>query len=809
MSDIGMTAKQPDNPRIKVSHVGDFSQVVPDGMLLVESDHGYAKVCQQLIDHADASDGAEVWVRQESHFRWLTSFVDQTGIAASFERQTPRRLLAARWDVSVPAWLEDQAVLAQDLLGMVPPKHKADNFQQALLVTCLGAPVGSKVLNEENLTAVLASLTDANAKQQFTKYPCLRQCLDDVCTGWADSSHDHWGRDVCKGLAGDANNLWRELTLWAILAGYPAKLLEFAVQPEKIAFLQSLPVETLADMQLHAVGTEQAWSQVEIFLKDVKPEIKDDASFLKLGTSASGRLPREFRELSSILRSDQFAPTPECIEIVKRTFRSCPGVSSTALSALDRLVQPTFSSALPDGSFRDAKAWIDWAVNEYFPYRRWQTLNQRYSQELEKDVQWFSDWYTNEYASVHHDGGLSLVHTLTQWRDAVVGDDLSIIIMVDCLPVAFWQILESAFTGVGFHRHSIDYRFAPLPTDTEHCKARVIEGGWEQNAKQYGSLLKGRIAADWPGKTGFYVPDLKSLGELGDLQTDTVILLNLLRSDEILHAEVESSGTTHEEELHRLFVRLADEVSSLTAAWAGQSDKVGIYVLTDHGAAMVLPEEIASLESQTIENLFDDDRYRFATVTASQADEIPENLWQLGYRFQEPFAAKDAVFFIPRGHNTVRSRRSTSSYMHGGASPEEVIVPTAAFRVIARAWPEPLWRFTGLSLSADNAAAFYVCRTVRLNLEIQNQAHEPLNVLTSEVVCPPTDMEGASTPTIPAMGTGTVTYDCYFAKKAQSEDMLLIQLIYEIGGEERTLDIRLPAVFRSAQTGGFSLKDLP
>ena len=290
MSDIGMTAKQPDNPRIKVSHVGDFSQVVPDGMLLVESDHGYAKVCQQLIDHADASDGAEVWVRQESHFRWLTSFVDQTGIAASFERQTPRRLLAARWDVSVPAWLEDQAVLAQDLLGMVPPKHKADNFQQALLVTCLGAPVGSKVLNEENLTAVLASLTDANAKQQFTKYPCLRQCLDDVCTGWADSSHDHWGRDVCKGLAGDANNLWRELTLWAILAGYPAKLLEFAVQPEKIAFLQSLPVETLADMQLHAVGTEQAWSQVEIFLKDVKPEIKDDASFLKLGTSASGRL---------------------------------------------------------------------------------------------------------------------------------------------------------------------------------------------------------------------------------------------------------------------------------------------------------------------------------------------------------------------------------------------------------------------------------------------------------------------------------------------------------------------------------------
>jgi len=346
---------------------------------------------------------------------------------------------------------------------------------------------------------------------------------------------------------------------------------------------------------------------------------------------------------------------------------------------------------LPDGSFRDAKAWIDWAVNEYFPYRRWQTLNQRYSQELEKDVQWFSDWYTNEYASVHHDGGLSLVHTLTQWRDAVVGDDLSIIIMVDCLPVAFWQILESAFTGVGFHRHSIDYRFAPLPTDTEHCKARVIEGGWEQNAKQYGSLLKGRIAADWPGKTGFYVPDLKSLGELGDLQTDTVILLNLLRSDEILHAEVESSGTTHEEELHRLFVRLADEVSSLTAAWAGQ----------------------------------------------------------------------------------------------------------------------PLWRFTGLSLSADNAAAFYVCRTVRLNLEIQNQAHEPLNVLTSEVVCPPTDMEGASTPTIPAMGTGTVTYDCYFAKKAQSEDMLLIQLIYEIGGEERTLDIRLPAVFRSAQTGGFSLKDLP
>ena len=808
MSDIGMTATPPDNPRIKVSHVGDFNQVVPDDMLLVESDYDYAKVCKQLAGLASASGGAEVWVRQESHFRWLKTFVEQTGIAASFEQQTPRRLLATRWEISVPAWLDDQAVLAQKLLEMVPPKHKADTFQEALLMTCLGDSLGSKTLTQKNLATVLASLTEPSAKQQFMKYPCLRQCLADVCRGWVDKSHDHWVNDVCKGLNEDADTLWRELTLWAILAGYLPKLLEFSVPPEKVSFLRSMPVEALADMPLHAVGVERAWSQIEVFLTDVKPEVKNEASFLKLVKCVSGRLPHEFRELLAILSSGQFAPTPECVELIRQTFRSCPGVGSTALSVLDRLVQPPPPTALPDGSFRNAQAWVDWAVDEYFPYRRWQTLNQRYDPELEKDVQWFSDWYTNEYASVHHDGALSLVHTLTQWRDAIVGDDLSIIIMVDCLPVAFWHILESAFAGTGFHRHSIDYRFAPLPTDTEHSKARVIDGGWEQNTKQYGSLLKDRIAAEWVGKTGLYVPDIKSLGELGTLQAGTIILLNLLPSDAILHAEVESSGTTHEEELHRLFVRLADEVSSITAGWSGQADKIGIYVLTDHGATMVLAEEFSTLESKAVDRIFSDERHRFAVVAANQADEIPENLWKLGYRFQEPFAAEDTVFFIPRGHNTVRSRRSASSYMHGGASPEEVIVPTAAFRVIAKAWPEPSWRFTGLSLSDDNTAAFYVCRTVRLHLEIQNHAHEPLRVLASEVVCPPTDVKGVSTSTIPAMGTGTVTYDCYFAKKAQHEDVLLIQLIYEISGEEHTLDIRLPAVFRSAQTGGFSLKDL-
>ena len=49
---------------------------------------------------------------------------------------------------------------------------------------------------------------------------------------------------------------------------------------------------------------------------------------------------------------------------------------------------------------------------------------------------------------------------------------------------------------------------------------------------------------------------------------------------------------------------------------------------------------------------------------------------------------------------------------------------------------------------------------------------------------------------------------CYFDKKASEENELIIQVNYEIAGEEYSVSLGVSTEFKSASTVGFSLKDL-
>lgn len=798
----------PNSPLVQVSHIGDYNQVVPDEMLLVENDADYVVACHRLRDLLGSSESARIWVRHESHFQWLRSFVEQTRIDAAFDRKTPRRILAERWGVSIPDWLDDQTVLSQDLLGMVVSAENTVSFEETMLVTCVGAALASPALSSDNLSGIISAVTQPKACRQIDKYPVLARCLQEKCQAWSKDVRLHWTAGACKAIAGNCDEFWRELTLWALLAGYPTTLLEYVVSPEKVGFLQSIPLEAVQGAPLHPVATEQAWSQIEMFFNDVAPSVADAEAFSKILERVSGRIAREFRRVVALMESGQVRLSDVCVDQVKRVFKACPGVNSAALDSLGRFVRPARPSLLGDGAERGADDWIAWTVNEYIPYRHWQTLNNRYDPEVEEEVQWFSDWYTNEYATVHQDDALSLVHVLTQWQDTIQADALSVILLVDCMPLAHWHLLEKALTRSGFYRHRMDHRFAPLPTDTRHAKPLLISGNWQSQDQTYENLLQHRSEADWPGKQFRYLPNLKAMANMESPHDGTVLLLNLLSADEALHSDVTAAGSTHDEELHRLFSRLADVVKSLMERWGGQPDALGLYVVTDHGAAMILEEERSSLDAKTVDKLFPDSRHRFAYVTASEADSIPENLWNLGYRFRQPFSSQDSVYFIPRGHSTVRTTSSSHTYVHGGASPEEVIVPAAEFRPVATEWKEPAWRFLDLPLGKDNRPEFYVCRVIRLQIEIQNQNSEPLCISNLEILGPVTDLKGCTTPVIEPMSSGMIDCDCYFAKQAVSDDHLAIQLLYEIAGQERVHDIILPATFRSAVTGGFSLKDI-
>jgi hypothetical protein len=147
--------------------------------------------------------------------------------------------------------------------------------------------------------------------------------------------------------------------------------------------------------------------------------------------------------------------------------------------------------------------------------------------------------------------------------------------------------------------------------------------------------------------------------------------------------------------------------------------------------------------------------------------------------------------------------------MHGGVTPEEVIVATTSYKMVKAAWKTLAARFLNLDLTREtDRAKFYVQRIVTLDIELQNPNATDIRILRATVISPEADLKSCETMTIPAGSVKPLRMSCYFRKAALGEKPLEIEIAYEIAGEQHTLPIMLESEFKSAMAGGFSLRDL-
>jgi len=792
-----------------ISYIGNLAHTPPDDVLLVESDEDYVRVCRALSHRLKLDTAAKVWVRSKNHFAWLRDFTEQIGCSSIFEEKTARLVLAEQWNVQVPDWLTDTDVLDHDLLEIYVDSHKQTDFESRLLTHLLGIAFQPDMLGSAHLVDVIKALVSDEAKAAFKKYPVLHHCLETKCEQWAERSSETWLNDICRRLPEYSNEVWQWLSLWAGLHGYPEKMLEYVLAPEQVLLVRKVPPDALHDLPLESTAKEKMLTQVELFFADIGKKVKSSDDFQKVVQATSGRLLKEYHFISSILKSNRFPPTKKDIQEVRTKFRYCPGVSENQLNALRYYIKPDRPTLLgPEEEWSSAR-WIRWTAEEYVPYRMWQVHNDYYDEDLEQTLARFTEWYISEYATIHKDPDLSLTHCLRTLSSNRSGNEFSIVLLVDCLPLAFMDLLDDALRNVGFSRHDLHYRFAALPTITEYNKAALLSGELHENAVNYESILKTRAIKEWGSKQVVYLSNLKSMSEMAAPQEATIAVLNFVDGDELLHSDVESKNTTYEDELHRLFASIAESVSRLSQEWAGPREQLSVYVGTDHGACRILEKEKRSFDSTVVNKLFANEKHRFSAVAEDQIDEIPENLWVLGHRFKRPFVSENTTYFLPKGHNTVRQAGRVKGYMHGGVTPEEVIVPAAQYKLVKAAWKTPAARFLNLDLLKETGRAkFYIQRVVTLEVEIQNQNSSDIRVLRAIVLSPETDLKSCEPVVIPAGSVNTLRMNCYFKKAALGERNLEIEIAYEIAGDQHTLPLTLECEFISAIKSGFSLRDL-
>ncbi len=794
---------------IVVSYVGDLPSSASQGVVVVDNDPEYVAACR-LIDQAIHDHGAiEVWTRSRNHFSWLRSFIGQAGVHADFVEKTARSILSERWNVVVPDWISDADILDQRLLELTVSTGTRQSFETRLLTHFLGPPFAADTLDSQNIADVVMALVEDSREAAFEKYPVLRECLEKKCSQWKEASEQTWVKRICEALPDASITVWQWLSAWSLLRNYPAKLLERILSLDHVSFVRTIPEEAVNDIALEPNTREEALTQIDLLMHDTSSQVSSSGDFRKVVDWLSGRLPEEFRHVSRLLSSGRFEPTHADIELMEERFRTCPGVSRSQLKSLRHSVRPDYPTLIDASETWDADRWVQWTVNEYTPYRDWQVHNSRFNAELEKTVVRFSDWYVQSYVNIQGDMDLGLTHSLSFLATAESRNGLSIVLIVDCLPLNYSSLMDSALRDVGFRRHGLRYKYAALPTITENNKQALVWGTSDVSQNTYESLLKERSAKDWGGTQTHYVASLKALSDLQLTSDPAIVVVNYVDGDDVMHADVESRNRTYEDELSPLYFHLAETVAQFCERWSGRREDITLHLVTDHGACRVLDEETKTFDSSLVNKLFEDEKHRVAHVTSDQAEKIPENLWNIGYRFEPPFASTDKAYFLPKGHNTVRKSRANQGYMHGGVTPEEVIVPMGVYRMVAVSWKKPAIRFVNIDMvKTGDRARFYIQRVVTVEIEVQNPNSSSLRVISLEVTAPEADIKSLKLPTVSSGSVEILRAELYFQKTALEADSLDIKLAYEIGGEEFGLSTSLPTEFKSAISGGFNIKDL-
>jgi len=792
---------------LQVKHIGELPGTPPARTLLVAADQDYCVALAELRrDHAASYDA--VWIRQSHHFAWLQAFVAHVGLAhqrpTEFLQTTARDLLASRWGLAIPDWLTDELILAEGLLERPVPPGPHEHAAAVLL---------SPLLQPANLLS--AAFPSAHAGLLAEKASALsfqsglaagvatRTAWEHLLNSWGTSKTD-WTAEFCKRLGNAPTTLWRDSTVFRLLQRYPPAQLEFALDPAAVAFVRTVPPEALQGMTLHPEGRTLALDQIQPLFDQLVATPVSRVKFDNALNAVSGELPEEFAALQSLLDKAAFKIERADVETIARRFKACDGIGAAAFDRLPLYVRPPEPAAV-DAATADAAVWTRWYHEQYLSFRSWQVARQETSTAVETAVADFSDWYCREFIHVHADPKLSAVQAITQWRPSILEDSVSLLLLVDNLPWNFWPAFERAVADAGLHRHECQSRFAPLPSLTSVAKSAIVSGRWDVSGSDYRKMLETRSTEEWGGRPVQYFSGVNQLAAQKDFSVPSVFLLNYLAGDEALHTDAAAEGTTHADKLALLYQSLGQAVGDFGLRAGQQGRKFGLYVLTDHGATSVLPSETRSIDAQLTKRLFPNEKYRSATMTSAEAAAIPDNVWELGFRFVNPCHADDAVHFIPRGHNTVASL-TKPAFSHGGATPEEVIVPAALFRLFRANWVAPAVRF--LIKLKDGRAPFYVKRMATVEIEIQNTNAAELK-LESVTITPAVGEIRAFSQTLVAANTvGQASVSLYFAPAATTVPLLTFEFQFRIAQETLNRRVEVPVIVSSAASTGTDLTNL-
>jgi len=598
---------------------------------------------------------------------------------------TFKTLLKTKWNISVFDFEpSDKEILDQHLLNLDFGTEKPESFS-TILISNLVSPYLSddtipakkfgNLVNDLNKYSQSASDLPPIVKKvlnyKYSFLTKLKKCSDELLNLIFNSPIE----------------LYENACQFSLIKEYPLAFI-IKVQDQKWNNLFkgfSLKDLELSDYLEKSLLFQNLKGELSIYFSSIKDGITDEI-LDNIIDSVSGYLIEEFDFFIEVLSSHNEVINQSRIKKLASKFSVLDSTILGRLFEIEDKIKPTFELP-PFNPDEDFEKILDNAINYYYPYKIWSDNSECFD---EKVMDWgikFSEFILEEYEQISYHYENCIFRFIHNNISFIKETDLSIFLIVDNLNYNYFRYLKEEFNNFNIilPKEPSPY-LSLLPTTTSVGKFSIISGKRDRidsSIINYSSLITSTWEEYFPDHSLLYFhSDLAELIK-HSVKGKEIIFINFLGVDDELHSSPKKTLINHKENIRFILKKLTSILNQFIKR-NRMEDNAKIFFISDHGSTQILesyPNPIIEVNISAIlpgEVISED--HRFIKVQKNDLKELQSNvnITKVLFCLNDKISGDGNNYVIAKGYG--RFKKSISdSYIHGGATPEEMIIPGGYF----------------------------------------------------------------------------------------------------------------------------------
>jgi hypothetical protein len=649
------------------------------GSICVDSISDYAPACLEIRSALQGIHSVTLHVTQKSTAVWLSEYATPYGDERVRQTTvTPRSILSGRWGIAIPAGITDSEIRQSRLLDEEIIPRTGQGFGEALLEYFYGDGYSFLKFPLAHL-AVLLNARDPLRQQDAATRPLVVRAFRDKMEQWEKSAPQEAVKTLIRRLRDDPAGLRRDLCHYKVLRNYPVPLGQKVLGDTWDVFSKARV--DASEIALSAQDEEWVSNEVVYYLTSQTSAIKTPEDLRALLDQISGWLDKEYVFVEGLLRSHLEWLSSELLQKVEATFRPLQGRASASLAQLRRLIRPTTPTA-PDPEWSAAQ-WLHWASAVYMPYYGWLEAAGQSDETVMGYATQFADWYYARFNALKYSeqdkfAFSGLYRNRTRMTE---GETVTLVLLIDNFNYVHFQELCRLFSQLDFTLQASEPLLSLIPTATEVGKASLIASTGDQTdlpSDTYAGLVKKEWGSVLGGKSTAYLPFIGELQNLTAREHD-VYFLNYLPIDQALHEDARTTGRSHAEAIRECLRTLTEAVADFAHRFHVE-DRLVVFALSDHGATRIARDTVNVLDQDYFKKLALEKHHRFVALSDDAFAKLPQMAEAQCYLIDRHKFKTNQNYLAARSYYRFLDTTDTF-FVHGGLTPEEVVVPFARFEV--------------------------------------------------------------------------------------------------------------------------------